>query len=191
MIESHNRSGWFGASDTDKIIGNWATRSWTDWWLEKLGFPQRRIETLAMNAGTHWEHRILDAIDPMMEKDRQVIISDLFLRVNLDGNTNDTIHEVKTYSAAKTFKVPPKYWRQVQVQMFATGFRKAKIQAYGLMEEEYHNYFLPVDLKRLETFDIEYDPAFITNKYLPKLERLAECLREGRIPEEARITKWA
>lgn len=191
MITSHDRSGWFGASDTDRIVGNWATRSWMDWYLEKLGFPQKRIETRAMNAGTHWEHRILDAIDPLMEKDRQVKIEDLLLRVNLDGNTEDAIQEVKTYSAARPFKVPPKYWRQVQVQMFATGFRKAKIQAYGLIDEEYRNYFLPVDLKRLKTFDIEYDPKFIADKYLPRLERLAKCLREGRVPEEARITKWA
>ena len=37
MIHNHDRSGWFGASDTSTIMGNWATETFRKWWLEKLG----------------------------------------------------------------------------------------------------------------------------------------------------------
>lgn len=184
MIASQDRSGYFGASDVDKIVGNWKTKTWMDWYLEKLGVTRPRIETQAMNAGTHWEHRILDAIDPMIEKDKQIIIEDLCLRVNYDGTTADTDHEVKTFAWKKGFKMPKKYIQQVQVQMFAGGYRKAELHAYGLIDEEYENYFLPVNKQRLLDFPIEYDEGWIQTVFLPKLQRLAECLKAGKIPEE-------
>ena len=184
MIASQDRSGYFGASDVDKIVGNWKTKTWMDWYLEKLGIARPRIETQAMNAGTHWEHRILDAIDPLIEKDKQIIIEELRLRVNYDGTTADTDHEVKTFAWKKGFKMPKKYIQQVQVQMFAGGYRKAELHAYGLIDEEYDNYFLPVNKRRLLDFPIEYDEGWINTVFLPKLRRLAECLKAGKIPEE-------
>lgn len=189
MISSQDRSGFFGASDVDKIIGNWHTKSWMDWYLEKLGVTRPRFETRAMNAGTHWEHRILEAIDPLIEKDKQIIVEELLLRVNYDGTDADTDHEVKTFEYAKGFKMPKKYIHQVQVQMFAGGYRKAKIHAYGLIPEEYENYFLPVDQDRLQEFKIDYDEGWINTVFLPKLRRLAECLKAGKIPEEV-VAKW-
>ena len=42
MIASKDRSGYFGASDVDKIVGNYNTKSFKKWWLEKIG-----IENLA------------------------------------------------------------------------------------------------------------------------------------------------
>ncbi len=183
MIASQDRSGYFGASDVKFITGNWNTKTWMEWYLEKLGIPRKHIVTPAMSAGTHWEHRILDAIDPLIEKDKQIIVEDLLLRVNYDGTTEDTDHEVKTYSFEKKFNAK-QYYQQVQVQMFAGGYRKAKIHAYGLIAEEYDNYFLPVDLGRLQEIPVGYDPQWIEAVFLPKISRLSVCLREGRIPEE-------
>jgi hypothetical protein len=114
--------------------------------------------------------------------DKQIILEDLRLRVNLDGNDTDTNYECKTYKFENGFKMPKKYINQVQVQMFASGLRKSKIIVYGLTEEDYDNYFNPIDPDRLQEHPIAYDEKWIREVYLPKLTYLAECLKEGRFP---------
>lgn len=181
MIASKDRSGWFGASDTDYIIGNWQTKSFLKWWLQKLDLNRTNFENLAMNAGTHKEHQILEFLG-VTETDKQFLLPELKLRVNLDGNTADTDYEVKTYNAEKPFKCPIKYKRQVWVQMYASGLNKAFVVAYGLTEADYKNYFLPIDKDRLHPIPIEYNADFIEKEYLPKLRYLAWCLEHGRLP---------
>lgn len=182
MIESKDRSGYFGASDTDKIIGNWKTATFEKWWMQKIGINRDHFDNKYTLAGTHYEHRILESLDIPMELDKQFIIEDLRLRVNLDGNTEDTIFECKTYKLENGFKMPKKYIQQVQVQMFASGLRKAKIVVYGLNECDYDNFFRPIDPTRRDEVVIAYDERWIREVYLPKLTYLAECLKEGRFP---------
>lgn len=182
MIAEKDRSGYFGASDTDKIIGNWKTATFEKWWMQKIGINRDHFDNKYTSAGTHYEHRILESLGIPMELDKQIILDDLRLRVNLDGNDTDTIYECKTYGFEKGFKMPKKYINQVQVQMFASGLRKAKIVAYGLKEEDYDNYFNEIDFDRRSEFVIEYDEKWVNNVYLPKLTYLAECLKEGRFP---------
>ena len=181
MIASKDRSGFFGASDIDYVVGNWTTQSWLKWWMTKLDLYRNTFENISMNAGTHKEHQILEYLG-VPYADKQVILPSLKLRVNLDGNSVDTIYEVKTHSAEKPFKVPLKYKRQVWVQMYATGMRKAYIVAYGLKEEDYKNYFLPIDKNRLQEIPIEYNNDFIQNEFLPKVKYLARCLEKGCLP---------
>ena len=185
MIASKDRGYYFGASDTDKIIGKWTSATWTKWWLQKLSINTDNFENVYTLAGTHFEHRILESLGIPMEFDKQVILEDFRLRVNLDGNTDDCIYECKTYKADKPFKMPQKYINQVQVQMFATGIHKAKIVIYGLEEADYDNFFRPIDKKRLKVEDIEYNPLWIENVYLPKLRVLVECLKKGIFPQVA------
>ena len=187
MIASKDRGGFFGASDTDKVIGNWKTDTWMKWWLQKLSINNDHFENVYTLAGTHFEHRILESLGILMEFDKQIIIEDLLLRVNLDGNTNDCIYECKTFKAEKGFKLPPRYINQVQVQMFASDIRQAEIVAYGLEEADYNNFFRPIDPNRLQRHRINYDPAWINTKYLPKLKILGDCLKRGVLPNEAII----
>lgn len=182
MISDKDRSGWFGASDTPFIIGNWKTATFEKWWMQKLGINRDHFNNKYTSAGTHYEHRILESLGIPMELDKQIILEDLRLRVNLDGNDTDTIYECKTYMFDKGFKLPKKYIQQVQVQMYASGFHNAKIIAYGLKEEDYNNFFHPIDPDRLSVFDIPYDERWLNEVYLPKLKYLAECLNEGRFP---------
>lgn len=182
MIESKDRSGYFGASDTDKIIGKWNSATFDKWWLQKLGINRDSFSNVYTITGTHLEHKILESLGIPMELDKQIIIEDLRLRVNLDGNDSDTIYECKTYRLEKGFKLPRKYINQVQVQMLASGLRKAKIVIYGLKEEDYDNYFLDIDPSRRDEILITYDERWVREVYLPKLKYLAECLKEGRFP---------
>lgn len=184
MISSRDRSGWFGASDTDYIIGNWKTATFAKWWLKKIGIDNSDFQNQYLLAGTHKEHQILNSLQiPLMELDKQILIPELKLRVNLDGNTSDCIYECKTYTADKPFKVPIKYKRQVWVQMYGAKIKTAKIVAYGLTEADYRNFYLPIDNKRLSIIDIPYNEAFIYEEYLPKLEYLAKCLEKGIFPD--------
>ena len=182
MIDSKDRSGYFGASDTDKIIGKWTSDTFAKWWMQKIGINRDHFDNKYTSAGTHFEHRILESLGIPMELDKQIIIEDLRLRVNLDGNDSDTIYECKTYKYEKGFKLPRKYINQVQVQMFASGLRKAKIIVYGLTEEDYDNYFRDIDPERRDEIVITYDERWVKEVYLPNLTRLAECLKEGRFP---------
>lgn len=181
MIASQDRSGWFGASDVSYIVGNYETKSFVNFWFEKMAFKQNNFTNEAMLAGTHYEHRILDYINCPLP-DKQIVINELRLRVNLDGNDDNTIYEVKTYKAEKGFKVPLKYKRQVWVQMFASGLMQAEIVAYGLTENDYKNYFNEIDGNRLSRYQIEYNEKFIVDEFLPCIKYLTDCLDKGILP---------
>ncbi len=182
MIASKDRGYYFGASDTDKIIGRWTSDTFAKWWLQKLSINTDHFENKYTSAGTHYEHRILESLGIPMELDKQIILEDLRLRVNLDGNDADTNYECKTYKFDNDFKMPKKYINQVQVQMFASGLKKTKIITYGLLPEDYDNYFNPIDPERRGEHFIAYDERWIKEVYLPKLTYLADCLKEGRFP---------
>lgn len=190
MIADQDRSGYFGASDTATIMGNWKTKTFASWWMQKLGLNNERYTTVAMNAGTYFEHAILDAIGAQ-RKDHQILLPDLRLRVNLDGDDHGHIYEVKTHRADKVFKVSKAYWQQVQVQAFAKLSEELvppaiEIISYGLAEEDYRNFFNDIVPGRIRRHPVTYDPAFI-QQYLRRLEYLAKCLEEGRWPRETDI----
>ena len=150
--------------------------------MQKIGINRDHFDNKYTLAGSHFEHRILESLGIPMELDKQIILEELRLRVNLDGNDADTIYECKTYKHEKGFKLPRKYINQVQVQMFASGLRKAKIIVYGLQEKDYDNYFNEIDPDRRDEIVITYDERWVNDVYLPKLTYLAECLKEGRFP---------
>ena len=186
MISDQDRSGFFGASDTKYIMGNWNTKTFKNWWMSKLGINTNHFTSVAMNAGTYYEHAILDVIG-VPRKDHQIIIPEYRLRINLDGDGFGRVDEVKTYSYEKGFKVKKEYWQQVQVQMFGKlktekVIPKTNIWAYGLLPEDYNNFFNPIDRDRLKDYPIEYDSSFIEG-YLIRIVYLCDCLNKGVMPD--------
>lgn len=164
------------------VVGNWDTKTFENWWLEKLGIRKNNISNEAIKAGNNYEHKILEALEiENLEMDKQIIIDRL--RVNLDGNTDTCIYEVKTHNINKEFKVSKQYWRQAQVEMYASGTHKLFIVAYALEEKDYKNFLNEIDKDRLKLIEIEYDEEFIQNEYLPKLQILAENLKKGTFPK--------
>ena len=187
MISDQDRSGWFGASDTSYIMGNWKTKTFKNWWLSKLGINTSHFTSVAMNAGTYYEHAILDVIGSP-RKDHQIIIPEYRLRINLDGDGIGRIDEVKTYKYERGFKVSKGYWQQSQVQMFGKKWEDGKmpehkIWAYGLLPEDYTNFFNPIDRERLKDYPTVYDSGFI-EKYLIRVKYLVSCLERGVMPDE-------
>ena len=181
MIQSQDRSGYIGASDTSFVVGNWKTKTFEKWWLEKIGINKNNLSTEAMKAGNNYEHKILNALEiEGLEKDKQIIIDRL--RVNLDGNTDTCIYEVKTYKEENEFKVSKQYWRQAQVEMYASNIHNLYIVAYALKENDYKNFFSEIDTARIQKIKVDYDEDFIQNEYLPRLEILTKCLKEGVFP---------
>lgn len=182
MIQSQDRSNYIGASDTSMVVGNWKTKTFEKWWLEKIGIYKNTFSNESTKAGNNYEHKILDSLEiEGLEKDKQIIIDRL--RVNLDGNTDTCIYEVKTHNIDKEFKVSKQYWRQAQVEMYASNIHKLFIVAYGLTEKDYVNYFNEIDKDRVQLIEIEYDKNFINNEYLPKLDILTQCLVKGEFPK--------
>lgn len=163
------------------VVGNWKTKTFEKWWLEKLGLNKNNLSTEAMKAGNNYEHKILESLKiEGLEMDKQIIIDRL--RVNLDGNTNTCIYEVKTHKQEKEFKVSKQYWRQAQVEMYASKIHNLYIVAYALQESDYSNYFNEIDNSRIEKIKVDYDEQFIQEEYLPKLKILSECLEKGVFP---------
>lgn len=187
MIHDKNRAGWFGASDTARIMGNWDTLTFRLWWLEKLGIRTNHIKTDAMQTGTAYEHKILSAIG-IKKMDRQIKFYALRLRVNLDGEDRETITEVKTHKG--DFKVSRAYWQQCQVEMFATR-KPCRIVSYQLTDAEYENFFLPIDEGRIATWPIDLDNEFLRCEYLPRLAYLAGCLRRRETPTKEGFSEWS
>ena len=182
MIQSQDRSVYIGASDTGIVVGNWNTKTFENWWLEKLGLRRNNLKTEAMQAGNNYEHRILEALEiENLQMDKQIIIDRL--RVNLDGNSDTCIYEVKTHNIGKEFKVSKQYWRQAQVEMYASEIHKLYIVAYALKEDDYKNFFNKIDKDRIELIEVEYDEDFIQNEYLPKLQILTKKLKIGTFPK--------
>lgn len=183
MIATKDRSGYIGASDVQYVIGNWKTKTFEKWWMQKLGINTDHFDNRYTLAGTYWEHRILDSLGlPDIEMDKQIIIEDLLLRVNLDGNTPFRIKEVKTYQWAKGFKCPQKYRNQTQVQMFGSEIFGADIVAYGLEEADYANFLREINPQRRQEIPVEYDRNWVETVYLPKHLILADCLKRGVFP---------
>ena len=188
MIADQDRSGWFGASDTAMIMGNWKTKTFAKWWAQKLGINNSHFSNAATNAGTYYEHAILEHIGAP-RRDHQIIIPELCLRVNLDGDGPARIYEVKTHNEAKPFKVTKAYWQQVQVQMFAK-FKQEKVLpvceviSYGLTEADYQNFFNEIDPERVRRWPVEYDLEFVKG-YLERLVYLRDCLIRGVFPSAA------
>lgn len=188
MIASKDRGGWIGASDVDKVIGNWKTATWMKWWLQKLSINTDHFDNVYTLAGTHYEHRILESLGVPMELDKQFVNEELRLRVNLDGNSDDCIYECKTTNKSiEEFKIPKKYIQQVQVQMFGSGIRQAQIVVYALESQDYENFFRPIDPQRRLMVPVSYDHEWIQKVYLPRHMILADCLKKGVIPDEAAV----
>ena len=171
MIHNFDRSHWFGASDGKYIFQDYPNRSWNDWWKVKCGMADQNFYgNIYTKAGNTFEHSILKAFNPSIRFDRQIIIPELRLRVNLDGNTNDEIFEVKTYQIDKPFKVSEAYFYQAQLQMFAweneqylyfidvqgcpkvkmknPPLKKHTILAYGLYPDEYYGEYSMEDIEQ-------------------------------------------
>lgn len=190
MIQSQNRSRYIGASDTSFVVGNWETVSFRNWWMTKLGINFKpKFQNKYTLAGTYYEHAILNTVLGC-EKDRQVIIPEIGLRVNYDGMVRQAIKEVKTYKEANGFKVSKGYWRQAQVEMFAAESDDLEILAYPLTEEHYRNYFIPIDKEKISSFPVEYDEEFIENEWLPRLMYLKHCRDIGAWPKKEDCEVW-
>ena len=161
-------------------MGLWGVKVVGRWCVVKLGGRREDVATEAMKTGTALEHRILEHIG-VRRMDRQIKIRRLLLRVNLDGETMDCIHEVKTHGS-ETFHVTKPYWQQCQVEMFAAR-KSCRIVSYRVLPEDHRNWFLPIDDSRLGYHPIPYDHAWIKEAYLPRMRYLAECLRKGAWPD--------
>ena len=185
MLKSKDRSKYWGASETSKIVGNWDTKTFMELYLVKLGVTENNFTNTYLMAGNAYERKIAESLGMKMKYDRCVKLPKLRLRVNLDAETKDCIYEIKTHKTTeKQWEVPKNYWQQCQVQMFATGKHKCRLVAYPMEEENYDNFFLEVDKDKVEVFEIAYDEHWIQTEYLPRLVYLAECLKKRKTPNK-------
>lgn len=186
MIKDQSRAGWFGASDTHYIMGSWDTDTFRKWWLVKVGTVKSTFSgNKYTRAGTAYEHRILSHLK-IPTWDRQIRFKRYRLRVNLDGEDKHTVYEVK---CLREDKVSRQYWQQAQVEMFATK-KQLAVVIYLMNEENYSNYFLPIEDGRIKVHYIGYNKAWIEEEYLPRLKYLCKCLKKGRTPNVSGFERY-
>lgn len=149
-----------------------------------MGLNKDNIETKAMKVGTNFEHRILAKIPKVTEKDTQILIPEIGLRVNYDGTGKDYICEVKT--SKNEYKLTKSHFLQAQVEMLAWRMKygvipEMEIAAYQVNEQDYLNYFTPIDLERLKLIPVQFDQS-IADEYLKRLEIIHDCIKRGAKP---------
>ena len=187
MITDNDRSYWFGASDSYKVMGNQSTESWQKWWRVKQGLEMPEFHGNEYTyAGQMYEHPILEAFDKDIVKDRQLFLEDLRLRVNYDGDKNGVIYEVKTHKIENPFVITPYIYAQCQTQMYVwkeinlTPFINLYVLSYGLSAGE-RQVFAPVDPDRIKVHKVKYDKGHV-KRFLKALKPLVERLDEMRKP---------
>lgn len=187
MIKNHDRSGWFGASDTSIIMGNWNTKTFQKWWLVKMGIIQDHFTNVYMDTGNLMEIPIIHAIESIENRkiklgNHPIYIPRYRIRANYDG-LSDTLIEIKT-TKNMFDKIPKNYRQQCQVLMFSTRRKVADLYAYKLTEHDYKSPYYPIiDASRLKKFEINYDEGFIKNEYIPRVVILAKALRRREFPK--------
>lgn len=188
MIKDHDRAYWFGASDSQKILTpNHDTKTWQAWWRVKCGLEDPEFTGNRYTAaGTRFEHPILECFDKKINKDRQIIIEELRLRVNYDGDLDGTIFEVKTHQALKPFEMTPYIYAQCQTQMYVwrqtrDDFKGLYVLSYGLLDRDYENLEPTVDdidFDRIKVQKVKYSKGHV-KRFLKALEPLAEELKQN------------
>ena len=191
MIHDTDRAYWFGASDSHKVINpNHLSNTWQKWWRVKCGIEDPDfIGNKYTEAGTRFEHPILECFDKEINLDRQLILEDLRLRVNYDGDKNGIIFEVKTHKAENPFEVTPYIEAQVQTQMYVwkqcrDDFKGLYILSYGLTEKDYQNLeptVEDIDFDRIKVHKIKYKDRKVKH-FIKCLQPLVEELDEMRKP---------
>ena len=188
MIHDDDRSYWFGASDSQKIITpNHSTKTWQSWWRVKVGIDEPEFTgNKYTDAGIKFEHPILECFDKDINKDRQLYLEDLRLRANYDGDKNGVIYEVKTHGADKPFEITPYIEAQVQTQMYVwqqcrDDFKGLYILSYGLTEHDYNCDTPEVDFNRIKVHKVKYKKGNV-RRFLKCIKPLVEELDEMRKP---------
>ena len=51
MIASQDRSYYIGGSDVEKVIGNWKTKTWFNWWMQKIAINKTSVSPHSANNG--------------------------------------------------------------------------------------------------------------------------------------------
>lgn len=195
MITDSDRRFYIGGSDASKVIGNHSTKTFQNWWHEKLGIAEAdHSENIYTSAGTRFEHPILDCYAKELgidiNKDRQIIIEDKMLRINYDGDWNGTIFEVKTHKvdAKKPFDAHCSYIEsQCQLQMYVwqetmPEFKNLFVLEYPLYPDDYINANPTVDdidFNRIKAHKMKYKKK-IVEKFLDELEPLIPQLKEAK-----------
>lgn len=188
MIQDNDRSYWFGASDSYKVISpNHNTQTWQNWWRVKCGVEEPTFTgNIYTETGQKFEHPILDCFDKAINKDRQIYLDDLRLRVNYDGDKDGIIFEVKTHKIEKPFEITPYIEAQVQTQMYVwktarDDFRKLYILSYGLTDQDYQCDEPTVDFGRIKVHEVKYKKGHV-KRFLKCLKPLVEELDSMRKP---------
>ena len=193
MIHDTDRRWWFGASDSQKILTpNRNTESWQSWWRVKCGLEEQAFTgNKYTQAGTRFEHPILECFDKNMNEDRQLKIEPLRLRVNYDGDLDGNIFEVKTHKADSMFEISSYIYAQVQTQMYVwkecmDDFKHLYVLSYALTEADYNNQDPTVDdidFDRIKVHKVKYNRGHV-KRFLKALEPLAADLRDFIKEEE-------
>lgn len=198
MISDLDRAYWFGASDSQKVMTpNHTTKTWQTWWRIKCGLEEPEfIGNKYTEAGTRFEHPILECFDKTINKDRQLIIEELRLRVNYDGDKDGTIFEVKTHKAENPFEITPYIQAQVQTQMYVwqecrDDFKKLYILSYGLTDRDYTNAdptVKDIDFDRIKVHEVKYKyPKKFLKCLKPLVEELDIMTRKPSILQDEKV----
>lgn len=195
IIDSSDRRRFIGGSDMNYVYGSYGSRSFKDWWGEKVtGVKAYKLGGKYIDTGTLLEASILEELG-IDEKywSIKVIKEGTISGVNTDAFEYDIddpiIHEVKTAGIEKAgkwmmgYSLPIGYRRQVYHAMWVCGCRRGKIHVLGIKDDEYDNPFA-IDMdSRIYSFDLSIDD-FDIGEHVMRIGFLTECFNDHIIPTD-------
>lgn len=160
ITETESRANFIGGSEANMIYMNYETKTFLNWWSEKLeGIHEESPSNLPMAVGTILEHEVIDLYESINQvtgiREKQAIKG--FARANTDYLIGNKVSDVKVTKKAKEWankgKVPINYKRQLIHYCYVLDLSEASIIAYQSDESLQENPFQ--ELKAENLFEIK------------------------------------
>ena len=194
-----NVLGYIGGSDAARVHGGWETKTFKDFWSERLtGLKLKSFNTIHTVAGNIMEGYILEAVGVdkcywNYFKHREGTIAG----INTDAFDGSVYHEAKNILLEEASKwvfgynIPSVYVYQIQHGLYVLDVDLVKFHVCMVTQKEKENPFSVTDVKS-KTVTLSFDRSYFdkTKVTMPMygafIEYLTECYEKKRYPTDAR-----
>jgi hypothetical protein len=197
MIGQRNVYGYIGGSDANRLYGSFETKTFKDFWNERLtGIKLNEFNTNDTAVGNIMEHRVMDelGIDPAY-RDIFVKKEGTIAGINTDALTPDAYDEIKTALPKLPYKwlngraISVNYRRQLMHGLYVTGRILGRLHVLPMTEQEKKNPF-GLNIKgRVVTFEFEVKD-FNMEEHHRRIMYLTKCFSEKIQPTDGGLKKY-
>jgi len=197
MIDQRNVYGYIGGSDANRIYGSFETKTFREFWGERLtGIKLNEFNTNDTAVGNIMEHRIMDEVGiPLEYRDKFVKKEGTMAGINTDALTPEAYEEIKTALPKYLYKwvngkaISINYRRQIEHGLYVTGRNLGRLHVLPMTEQEKKNPF-NLDIRgRVVTFEF-HKKDFDIEEHHRRIMYLTWCFSEKIQPTDGGLKKY-